>query len=48
MSKAQQIQTAAEQLDAAKNVQRVIGGRAADQAVKDATTTLQQVAGRRK
>ncbi|SCL12782.1 hypothetical protein GA0070616_0032 [Micromonospora nigra] len=48
MSKAQQIQKAAAQLDAAKNVQRVIGGRAADQAVKDATTALQQVAGRRR
>lgn len=48
MSKAQQIQKAAAQLADAKHVQQVIGGRAADQAVKDATAALQQAAGRRR
>jgi hypothetical protein len=48
MRKAQQIQQVAAQLHAAKNVQRVIGVRAAEQAAKDATNVLQQVAGRRR
>lgn len=48
MAKAQQIRQAADSLSAAKNLQRVVGGKAADQAVKDATAKLQQVAGRRR
>lgn len=48
MGKAEQIQQAAAQLAAARNVQKVIGGRAADQAVQDATDALRAAAGRRR
>jgi hypothetical protein len=47
-TKAQQIQQAAHQLATAKHLQQVVGGRTAAQGVKDATTNLQSVAGRRR